>query len=193
MNSKNMFLLVLVVSVFCFLFTGCGTTRYMAEGNGSKPLYLKNNIHVQQRVDEYRGSYANWTEPSSGHVVIPVNTIVEIDYKRSYFVITDKDKGRKAEIEYDESNMGMNTEQYLKLITTTTPVALDHFSNIDRKGITDGKAYIGMSKDGIRVALGYPARHRTASLESNTWVYWRGRFGTRAIDFDSAGKVSGIK
>jgi hypothetical protein len=148
---------------------------------------------VQQRLDEYRGSYANWTEPAYGHVFIPFNTVVEMDYKRNYFIINDKSKGRRAEIEYDEGNMGMNTEQYIKLITSATAVAFDSFSDIDRRGISDGKAYVGMSKEGVRVALGYPARHRTASLDSNTWVYWRGRFGTRAIDFDSAGKVADIR
>ena len=28
-----------------------------------------------------------------------------------------------------------------------------------------------MSKDGVRIALGYPAVNRTPSLNSSTWVY----------------------
>ena len=86
-------------------------------------------------------------------------------------------------MEYNEGRMQMSIDQYLKYIVSPSPVSLEAFSEIDRKGIADGKAYMGMSKDGVRIALGYPARHRTPSLDSSTWVYWRNRFGTRAINF----------
>ena len=37
--------------------------------------YLKNNIHTQEhRNEEYRASYANWTNPGKNHVIVPVNT-----------------------------------------------------------------------------------------------------------------------
>ena len=54
---------------------------------------------------------------------------------------------------------------------------------IDQKGVQDGKAFIGMSKEGVRMALGYPAPHRTPSLDSSTWIYWRNRWKTRAVEF----------
>ena len=42
---------------------------------------------------------------------------------------------------------------------------LETFPKLTAKGITDGKAYVGMSKDGVRIALGYPAVNRTAIAE----------------------------
>lgn len=165
----------------------------MVAGNESKPLYLQNNFHGQEKEGQLRGSYANWTEPAFGHVFIPVNSAVEIEYDRRGFYIIEKKTGRQKEIEYNDRNMGFDVDEYLKYIVAPSPVVLENFSEIDRKGIADGKAYIGMSKEGVRVALGYPARHRTTSLSNDTWIYWRGRFGTRAVDFDKTGKVAVIR
>ena len=44
-----------------------------------------------------------------------------------------------------------------------------------------------MTKNGVRIALGYPAAHRTPSLENNSWIYWHNRFGTKVIEFDRKG------
>jgi hypothetical protein len=194
MNYGKLLVSVLVVSAFCFAFTGCGgVTRYIVAGNETKPLYLQNNIHVQEKEGHYIGSYANWTEPASGHIVIPVNSVVDVEYGRTRFYIIEKSTGRKLVMEYNEDKMQMGIDQYLKYIVSPSPVGLETFSEVDRKGIAGGKAYMGMSKNGVRIALGYPARHRTPSLDSNAWVYWRGRFGTLTIYFDNTEKVEGIR
>jgi hypothetical protein len=70
---------------------------------------------------------------------------------------------------------------------------LKNLSEIDKKGIKDGKAYFAMSKKGVRIALGYPAAHKTSSLENNTWVYWRNRWKTMVVEFGSDGKVENLR
>jgi hypothetical protein len=60
------------------------------------------------------------------------------------------------------------------------------------KGIEEGKAYPGMTREGILTALGYPATHRTPSLDAGTWVYWTNRFGTLAVEFDAKGNVTKV-
>jgi hypothetical protein len=49
------------------------------------------------------------------------------------------------------------------------------------------------SEIGIRMALGYPAAHRTPSLDSTDWVYWIDRFRTMLVQFSSSGIVIGIR
>ncbi len=78
------------------------------------------------------------------------------------------------------------------MITSETPVSLEQFSELDRKGIKAGTVYTGMTKNGVLTALGYPARHRTPSLENSTWVYWRNRFMTMSVNFDADGTVRSI-
>jgi outer membrane protein assembly factor BamE (lipoprotein component of BamABCDE complex) len=87
----------------------------------------------------------------------------------------------------------MNEDQYIDLITSSQPVKLDDLSEVDRKGIKDGKVYEGMTKDGVRIALGYPAAHQTPSLNENTWVYWTNRFKSFKIEFDENRKVTKIQ
>lgn len=50
-----------------------------------------------------------------------------------------------------------------------------------------------LSKKGVKMALGYPAKHRTPSLDDNTWTYWRDRYRTTVIIFNSKGKVKEIR
>ena len=156
--------------------------------------YLKNNIHTQEhRHEEYRASYANWTDPGKNHIIIPVNTPVTVGSFRRGFAIITQDSRKKILFEYDETRMRMGEDQYIGLITSTQPVKIDDLSEIDQKGIKDGKAHIGMTKDGVRIALGYPAVHQTPSLNENTWVYWTNRFKSFKIEFDENGKVKKIQ
>ena len=52
------------------------------------------------------------------------------------------------------------------------------------KAIKNGIIVDGMSKNAVLVAYGYPPEHRTGSLYSNRWIYWRNKFVTFAICFD---------
>lgn len=87
----------------------------------------------------------------------------------------------------------MPIERYLKYITSPSKISLNDLSEGDQKGVQRGKAYTGMTKDGVMMALGYPATHRTPSLKSNKWTYWTNRFGTIAITFNEKGLVERIK
>jgi hypothetical protein len=189
---KNKRTLGCLVCLFVFLmFFGHGAITLQAADNIK---YLKNNIHTQvHRVEEYRASYANWTDPGKNHIIIPVNTPVTIGNFRRGFTLITQDSRKTIYFEYDESRMGMNEDQYIGLITSSQPVKIDDLSEVDRKGIKDGKVYEGMTKDGVRIALGYPAAHQTPSLNENTWVYWTNRFKSFKIEFNSTGKVTKVQ
>jgi outer membrane protein assembly factor BamE (lipoprotein component of BamABCDE complex) len=73
------------------------------------------------------------------------------------------------------------------------PVSYSGLTAEDQEGIKAGKATVGMTKQGVKVALGYPAQCKTPSLDANTWVYWKSRFNTRAVNFGGDGKVESIK
>jgi len=66
-------------------------------------------------------------------------------------------------------------------------------SAIDQKGTEKGEALIGMSKDGVVLAIGYPPEHKTPSLNNNRWMYWFNRWNRFAVEFDSNGLVSNIQ
>jgi len=177
-------------AVFILLATvlsGCGVVRRTGP---VAPVYLRNNIHCVQQDQELKASYANWTDPGNGHVIIPVNTAVVVDgEKKDIRIITQDAQKNTIYLEFDETRMGMINEQYVRLITSPEPTNLDRLSTVDRKGIKEGKAHQGMSKEGVRIALGYPAVHGTPSLDDNTWRYWTSRWKSMLVEFDASGKV----
>ena len=191
--KKNVLGFVIFVALV-LMVQGCGGSSHITlDSAASAKYYLKNNIHAQAGPRNIKASYANWTDPGAGHIIVPVNTPVEIGKFRKGLVIKNLTDGQKIFFEFHSRNMGMSVDEYIDLIASSTSVSLDTLSKIDRKGIKEGKVYAGMTKQGVRVALGYPAVHRTPSLEDNTWIYWRNRFQTVAVEFDSSGKVTQIR
>jgi len=191
-NKKDLLWTAIFITIF-FLLSCSSASQQFIQTSAGKSSYLQNNIHSQVGSRDIKASYANWTDPGSGHIIIPVNTSVEIGKYRRGFAIKDMSDGRIIYFEYNKERMGMAPEQYIGIITASTKVDLKSFSEIDQKGIQDGKAYIAMSKKGVRTALGYPAAHQTSSLENNTWVYWRNRWKTMAVEFGDDGKVKNLQ
>jgi len=57
-------------------------------------------------------------------------------------------------------------------------------SALDQQGIREGAAKVGMSKQAVLAAMGWPPAHKTRSLDANRWIYWRNRRGTIALHFE---------
>jgi len=186
----------MAIAVLIFGLLGCAS---MSSGpiEGYNSVYLQNNIHGYTQVSrgntEYRAGYANYVQPDTGHFVVPVNTVVSIGKWRGGFTITRQDNGQLIYFEYRSGNMGgMSVEEYLNVITGPQPVSLKGLSATDRKGIKEGRVMNGMSKKGVQIAWGYPAKHRTPSLEDNVWTYWRNRWVMKTVTF-SNGKVTQVQ
>ena len=64
-------------------------------------------------------------------------------------------------------------------------------SEIDQEGIKDGVVKKGMTKEGVVYAVGYPPTHKTPTLDSDQWIYWKNRFGKMRVQFTD-GKVSRV-
>ena len=160
----------------------------------AEDMYLKYNIHTQvDRANVLKGSYANYTNPGGGHLIIPAGTKINISKKsRRGFYFTHDISSQEAFVEFHEPRMGMSVDAYIDLLTSASPVNLAKFSATDQKGIKEGRAAVGMTREGVMTALGYPAAHRTPDLDASRWIYWQNRFRTLAVDFGADGKVSSI-
>lgn len=189
MDTHKTIIRFILCCSFLIGLAGCGGSVRVGD---NAPRYLTSNIHAQQQEKEMKASYANWTAPGAGHVIIPVNTPVIVDTARRDLSIVTRDTNKTIYFEFDEGKMGMTNAQYINIIASPQPTNLNSLSAVDRKGIKEGKVYTGMTKEGVRIALGYPAVHKTPSLSSNTWYYWTNRWKSFAVQFDNTGKVSTI-
>ncbi len=192
----SFFTLVVILSLVMLTSSACRTTRNVDHAVSESGKYTKYNIHAQQSRRDIKASYAGYVDSGDGHFFIPAGSKIFLpgtgQRYRNGFWFTVADTGQKVFFEFHRGRMGMNEPEYIELITSGSPVSLDRFSEQDRKGIKAGKVYTGMTKEGVLTALGYPAKHRTPSLESNTWIYWRNRFMTMGVVFDGNGRVVSI-
>ena len=67
-------------------------------------------------------------------------------------MITNQDDGQIVHFQYDEGRMGISMDEYVKLIAAEEKTSLDGFSKTDLKGIKEGKASVGMTKNAVRIA-----------------------------------------
>jgi hypothetical protein len=173
-------------------------------------LYTKYNIHTQYEVDRkgersYQASYSGWIDPLQGHAVVPPNTKVRFDFdggrhwKKGFLLVVENPAAAglvvdKIFFELNTKNMGMSVEEYVKLITSPTPVSLDDLGEKDRAGVKEGRVHPGMTKRGVMTALGYPAAHKTPNpAASNAWTYWRDRIDKVVVVFGKDGTVVDLK
>ncbi len=66
-------------------------------------------------------------------------------------------------------------------------------SALDQKGIKRGKPIVGMTKEGILLAMGRPAIHATPELDNDLWTYWVNRWARNVLEFDESGKLKHIE
>ena len=191
--------LILLLAVLVVACCSCESSQTSgASGDGSRTsstsgsgrVYTRYNIHYCLRSRDAIASYANWTE--CGGNFLPYNSNVRVGSWRSGFSVTDVNTGMKILFEYHQGRMQMPLQDYIDLIMSPTPVSYEGLSDVDQQGIQAGRAMVGMSKEGVMSALGYPAKHQTPSLDSNTWIYWKDRFRTLRVQFDGNGKVVSI-
>lgn len=185
-----------------FLVVACGSCEtdeaYSTAGEEGVPavtsrpggLYTRYNIHYCIRGGDNVASFANWTQ--CGGNFLPYNSQVRVGSWRNGFILTDIGSGMRILFEYHEGRMRMSLKDYKALIMSPTPVSYDDLNDIDREGIKVGQAMVGMTKQGVMVALGYPARNETPSIDMNTWTYWKTRFSKLRVEFDDNGKVVSI-
>lgn len=186
----------LTLFVVAFL-TACATKAPREEARQKPALlenvYLANNIHMQDEGRYATASYANWTD-CDRHEILPVNTPVTIrNWGNGFVILSQGEDKRTVYFEYDRRRMEMSVEQYLEEITELQKIDIGSLSAVDKKGIERGEARQGMSKRGVRIALGYPARHETPSLDDHVWTYWTNRWGRYNVIFDSSGSVQRIE
>lgn len=179
--------------LFFFLLFGILTSQPVLAKDQIR--FTKVNIHTQSKDGKtHKASYANYTNPGAGHVIISAGSEITISKKgRKGFTFTFENGNKKGLFEFHQPRMGMSLDEYLDWISSVEPTSLAGLSELDRKGVAKGKAMVGMTRDGVMAALGYPATHRTPSLDAQTWIYWTNRFGTIAVNFGADGKVASVR
>jgi len=180
--------IVSIITLFiATLFIGCGGVKLTPE--------------KQALIDEQTVLYtqvAMWTEKNrvdgtnySTGFHIPVNTEVTISKISGKAIIFMMD-GEKITYITQTKYTRLNSNQMLDRLFSAKKINLSGHSPATIENINNGAVAMGMTKEEVLLARGYPPFHATKGIESDRWKYWRNRWMTALVTFKD-GKVSEIK
>jgi len=117
--------------------------------------------------------------------LVPVNTEVKfVKATKDEIVVTLPDGLDLRLINVSEFS-GEKIDGIFRRTLATEPVDLSQFTEAEKKSIINGEVKNGMRKSAVIVALGYPPKHKTPSLDLNQWRYWQNRFDTFIVSFEN--------
>lgn len=123
---------------------------------------------------------------------VPVNSHVRlVDITGNTIEVKVDDLSTPLLIKSVSKHTGDDIYQAFDKLFGKEKVNLSGFSSLERENIDGGTVAKGMSKNAVKVAIGYPPITETMNLKANAWVYWSGRFNKFRVEFKS-GKVSSV-
>ena len=105
-------------------------------------------------------------------------------------------QGVDYDITYEAFTKGAGVSFEQAVLTYFGPACdrarMQNLGAADQDRIHLGKAKVGMTRDGVLFAMDRPPVHANPDLSVTEWRYWKNRYATELITFDSSGKVSEI-
>lgn len=169
-------------------------------GCGSAELTPKQEALVQNKTELYT-QVSMWVDRNkvsgtnfANGLHMPVNSKVKI-LEVSSSVIQLEYLGAQIRYDITTKHTKQDAQKTLDRLFSTQKVDLSKFSKKTQASIKDGKVEIGMSKEAVLLARGYPPMHATLSTQADLWKYWYHRFKTSTVTFKDnkvIEKVGGI-
>ena len=159
--------------------------KLYATGEG----YTLVNLHP----DESRRKLSAANYQGSG--LIPLCTKVEFTYwsedSMQFEVVST---GREYTYDYhDDAVVLLDDHLALYFGDTCDPDLVEGLSEVDRKGVDEGRVVLGMTKEAAVLSIGYPILRETPSMLMKDWQYRKSPGENFVIVFDENEKVSEIR
>jgi len=186
MNRWHQSILALIAALLCS--APAVSAKEIKAGNEliGQTLYNQTNLWT---LKGERTVWANY------HVdtMVPINAeivVEEIDGEDVTFTV--RETGQRIDLDNNDKS-GLDGAAWAKRQFGPQKVDLARFTAAERKAIDNGLIELGMSKDAVIAAYGYPPRHVTPLLSGNQWSYWMNRWDRQVFYFDAEGKLVSIK
>lgn len=118
-------------------------------------------------------------------IFLPVNSEVKFVKANKDRIVVALPAGEKLVVLNIKDYSGEEIDGIFNRTFAASPVILSPFSEEEKQAIMTGEVRKGMSKQAVLIALGYPPKHQTPSLELNQWRYWQNRFDTFVVHFEN--------
>ena len=173
--------------------TDTGITALQIEGavnpNDKEPLiagYTCCNLH-------YSGDWVSDLNYGSDTLIPAGSPIRILEYGR-WRLSTELD-GKKVRIGLDYGRSKETLAQFARKLTVDKDLRfrLNTFPPVVLDAIRAGKVMPGMSKEQVVMALGFPARHETPTVDAANWKFWYTSRITYTVHFDDRGRVKDVE
>lgn len=113
-------------------------------------------------------------------------------YGRNYASVDVDGKPMRLGLDYGREQQTLQ-EFVEKIVVTEDPKKkLATFPASVQDAIRQGKVGVGMTKEQVIMAVGYPMANETTSLDEDLWRYWISSFGPYQVLWDGKGRVKEI-
>lgn len=144
------------------------------------------NLHYQRD----KISDANWHELPFYAAGTPV-VITGFQYDRAYVRIDGAEMYIRQEYGRDQETLGAFVG---KVVVATDPKPkIAAWPKEVQDAIRAGRVMLGMTKEQVLVAVGYPMTNRTSSLDAPVWKYWIGSFDPYEVVWGPDGRVVEVR
>ena len=114
--------------------------------------------------------------------LLPINSNVTLlDIDKKVIKVNIEASQHELIVKNAPKHVGGDAYFYFDKLFARQKVNLATFTREERAFIEKGKVGVGMRKDAVIAAVGYPPSHGTPSLSHNSWSYWKTRWGDKFI------------
>jgi len=189
-SPRCLFLLWLALSAVT------GATAIAAESIGyfeaitSDPLPVVGQQYYTRHCFMYEKGVSDATNYWRGSLV-SINTQVTLVSLDDRSMLLRLKSGETVKIESEERHSRRSMATVAHNLLTPQPVPVDKFDEAIASAIRSGTLKLGMTKEQVVMARGYPPGHKTPSLDSDRWCYWTSRYAEQTIAFSNGVLVRG--
>lgn len=174
-----------------FLLGGCVSLGQKTISTDETEYYAQYSFFYKTGIH----SAANFREGT----LIPINTRIKVRSVGGYsvtggeaFEIATVDGRHKIVVSNDPEKSGLTLEEYKNRLLKTTRADLSGYTEQVQDLIRNGEAAIGMTKDMVVKAIGYPPADLTPDINAESWIYRLNLLQKTYVTFDRSGKVTDI-
>ena len=175
---KKFFQLMMVFSLVLFV-ASCNKMGRQAE---ALPGNIQTGgVYYTQFALQFEKGHFRTTNYRTG-TLLPINTKVTLlDINRKVIKVNVIDFKHDLIVKNAPKHVGGDAYFYFDKLFAQQKVNLAKFTRKERTYIEKGKVGVGMRKDAVIAAIGYPPSHATPSLSYDNWTYWKSSWGDKLV------------
>lgn len=153
---------------------------------GRQPEVLPGNIQMggvyyTQFALQFEKGHFRTTNYRTG-TLLPINSKVTLlDINKKIIKVKVEAFQHDLIVKNAPKHVGGDAYFYFDKLFAQQKINLAKFTRKERTYIEKGAASVGMRKDAVIAALGYPPSHATPSLSYDNWTYWKSSWGDKLV------------